>query len=191
MRIPAVSKMSLTASLRARGRISISVMKMCSRRPAGERQAQCAFFSLERAIWRSITVADQLPDLGVADDLDVAVVVGLAPVREVPLLGELVEDRARHRDLEPRVVGLALGHVRAGQPDPEDLDVAAAPQLEPHDQLQWASAGTSRSRFRTATAISSAGGPPQILFRSRSFFPITIFWISEVPSPITSSGASR
>ena len=32
---------------------------------------------------------------------------------------------------------------------------------------------------------------PQILFRSSSFFPMTMRWISEVPSPISSSGASR
>ena len=31
----------------------------------------------------------------------------------------------------------------------------------------------------------------QILLRSRSFLPITMRWISEVPSPISSSGASR
>ena len=31
----------------------------------------------------------------------------------------------------------------------------------------------------------------QILFRSRSFLPISIRWISEVPSPIKSRGASR
>ena len=31
----------------------------------------------------------------------------------------------------------------------------------------------------------------QILFRSSSFLPITIRWISEVPSPISNSGASR
>ena len=45
------------------------------------------------------------------------------------------------------------------------------------------------------------GGPPraallsgptaQILWRCRSFLPITMRWISEVPSPISSSGASR
>jgi hypothetical protein len=32
---------------------------------------------------------------------------------------------------------------------------------------------------------------PQILLRSRTFLPMTIRWISEVPSPIKSSGASR
>ncbi len=31
----------------------------------------------------------------------------------------------------------------------------------------------------------------QILWRSSSFLPITMRWISEVPSPISSSGASR
>ena len=31
----------------------------------------------------------------------------------------------------------------------------------------------------------------QILLRSSSFLPITMRWISEVPSPIRSSGASR
>ena len=34
-------------------------------------------------------------------------------------------------------------------------------------------------------------GDPQILFLSSTLRPITIFWISEVPSPISSSGASR
>jgi hypothetical protein len=32
---------------------------------------------------------------------------------------------------------------------------------------------------------------PQILWRCRSFLPMTIFWISDVPSPMSSSGASR
>ena len=38
-----------------------------------------------------------------------------------------------------------------------------------------------------------AHGPPagQILFRSSSFLPMTMRWISDVPSPISSSGASR
>ena len=31
----------------------------------------------------------------------------------------------------------------------------------------------------------------QILLRSSSFLPITMRWISEVPSPMSSSGASR
>jgi hypothetical protein len=39
---------------------------------------------------------------------------------------------------------------------------------------------------RLPTAAAS-----HILFLSNSFFPITIRWISLVPSPISSSGASR
>ena len=79
-----------------------------------------------------------------------------------------------------------------GQPDPEDLDVAAAAQLQPHDELQW---GERRNLALEVPHCDgdqlSRDGPSQILFRSRSFFPITIRWISEVPSPITRSGASR
>ena len=42
-------------------------------------------------------------------------------------------------------------------------------------------------RMRTVRAI----GTPQILLRCKSLRPMTIFWISDVPSPMSSSGASR
>ena len=42
-----------------------------------------------------------------------------------------------------------------------------------------------------AVRPADQGDRAQILFRSSSFLPITIRWISEVPSPISRSGASR
>ena len=54
--------------------------------------------------------------------------------------------------------------------------------------------GGQLSRDLRADSPAGAGDQryaTQILFRSRSFLPITMRWISEVPSPINSSGASR
>src|SRR5437588_413103 len=61
---------------------------------------------------------------------------GLPPLREAALGRELVERRAR--DLEPhaRIARDVLGDLWARHLDPVDLDVAAAAQLEPRDELE-------------------------------------------------------
>ena len=64
--------------------------------------------------------------------------------------------------------------------------------LTAKDPARIARAGTSSMTLRVASAISSfASSDIQILWRCKSLRPITMRWISEVPSPINSSGASR
>ena len=52
------------------------------------------------------------------------------------LLGELVEDRARHRELHARVGRDVLGHLGPGHIHPVELHVAPPPELEPDHQLE-------------------------------------------------------
>ncbi len=118
------------------------------------------------------------------------VLVGLAPVLRLTVDGELVEVRARDRHLEPLVLAKALGDLRPGSLDAEVLYVSTPPQLEPITSFSFASEGTSRCRPAIGL-LDQLESWLYILFLSRSFFPITIFWISDVPSPMMSSGASR
>jgi hypothetical protein len=65
-------------------------------------------------------------------------------------------------------------------------------QLELEDQLQRAQSGQLVAQVVERLGDQPLGiGGTQSLFRSSSFLPITMRWISEVPSPISSSGASR
>src|SRR4051794_26079432 len=135
--MPAVSKMSFTDSRVPAGGSSSAVMKTCSKGSAapatgasvGALQARPGHVPLDHR-------AQKLLDLALAADLDVTTLIGVAPVIQLPSLGELVEVRPRQRELEPRVVGLALGDDRPGYPDAEDLDVPPSPQLEADHQLE-------------------------------------------------------
>src|SRR3954447_12430001 len=70
-------------------------------------------------------------------DLEPAVLVRVAPIRDLrPVLDHQVEEVAAHLDGDPRVGGdfaldLDLRHLQ-----PELLDVAAALQVHPHNQLE-------------------------------------------------------
>src|SRR4051794_5670977 len=70
-------------------------------------------------------------------DLEPAVLVRVAPIRDLrPVLDHQVEEVAAHLDGDPRVGGdfaldLDLRHL-----EPKLLDVAAALQVHPHDQLE-------------------------------------------------------
>src|SRR5690349_15072500 len=60
----------------------------------------------------------------------------LAPVADLALLGELVEVRARDGEANLGVRGDVAGDLRARDLDAEQLDVAAAAQLELDDELE-------------------------------------------------------
>jgi hypothetical protein len=67
----------------------------------------------------------------------VAVVVGLDPVLEPAVLRQLVEVRARDRDLHARVAGWVLRDLRAGDLDaPDGGVVAAGAELQPDHDLE-------------------------------------------------------
>src|SRR5215207_5678903 len=131
--------MSLTARRMPAGGSSMRVMKTCSSdrsAPAttasvGPLEAGAGHLALDH-------LAEELLDLAVPGDLDVTVLVGLAPVGERPPLREAVELGPRDRELQAGALGLALRDDRSGEPDAEDLDVTAAPQLEAHRELQVA-----------------------------------------------------
>jgi hypothetical protein len=81
-------------------------------------------------------LADQLLDLLVALDLDVAGLERLAVLLDRPLLGEPVEDGAHHLDLDRALAAERLGDRRTRQLDLEDLDVAPPPQVELEGELE-------------------------------------------------------
>jgi hypothetical protein len=62
----------------------------------------------------------------------------------------------------------------AARPAPEDADAQARP-----------------GAYTPTRGAHAATGEGYTLWRCSSLRPITIRWISEVPSPISSSGASR
>src|SRR5215207_10401342 len=81
-------------------------------------------------------VADQLRDGRVAAHAHVPVVVGVHPVLQAPLRGELVEVRARDRDVDARVARGVLVDLRPGNLHAPDWHIAAGAQLEPDYELQ-------------------------------------------------------
>jgi hypothetical protein len=62
--------------------------------------------------------------------------VGLVPVLDLAVGGELVEVRAWDRDVDALVLGEALRDLRTRNLDPVELDVATPAQLEPENELQ-------------------------------------------------------
>ena len=91
-----------------------------------------------------------------------------------------------------RIDLVLIGDVELDGDDPLSLlDVVGIPGAGEHDE---AVVGGELARDLGAdppTCPADQGHRRQILLRSSSFLPITIRWISEVPSPISSSGASR
>ena len=169
----------------ARGRESLS----------GERSARA------RALLLALDhVDDQLHHLLDPGRLRVAVLERLAPVADVTLGRELVEVRARHRSRAPsrRRRCPWSPSARAARPGTAADRRARAARARRRASAGW-SAGTSSRNRLTAVSISdlvsagrgAQGAEAQILWRSSSLRPITIRWISDVPSPISSSGASR
>src|SRR3954454_18437454 len=107
VRMPAVSNMSLTASLVPGAGRSISVMKMWSGRAPGTGKSVRLLQPRPRHL--PLDHRRQQPlDLLISHHPHVAVIEGLAPIEERPLLGEMVEVGAGNRDLQPRVLRLAL-----------------------------------------------------------------------------------
>jgi len=94
--------------------------------------------------------------------------------------------------LQSRVDLVLIGDVELDGDDPVSLlDVVGIPGAGEHDE---AVIGGELARDLGAdppTCPADQGHRRQILLRSSSFLPITIRWISEVPSPIRSRGASR
>src|SRR4051795_11254224 len=84
---------------------------------------------------------DQLQLVLAAGDPDVAVLIGVAPVLQPSVLGQLVEVRPRGEEYDLRVAGRVLLHVDVRERDPPRLSVAPRPQVETHDQLQLAQCG--------------------------------------------------
>jgi len=83
---------------------------------------------------------DQPLNLAVAAELYLTILDGLFPVADLALPSEEVEVRARHRNVEARILGLALRDLRPRRLDPENLDITSPAQLEPqHDpqSIQW------------------------------------------------------
>ena len=94
--------------------------------------------------------------------------------------------------LQGRVDLVLIGDVELDGDDPLSLlDVVGIPGAGEDDE---AVIGGELARDLGAdppARPADQGDRRQILLRSSSFLPITIRWISEVPSPISSSGASR
>lgn len=95
-----------------------------------------------------------------------------------------VEDHQGHGDQHADLgclvaaVDIRRRDYRGGQDQPVDRARDVARVSRPGQQL------------RIAALLGVLEGT-QILLRSSSFLPMTMRWISEVPSPISSSGASR
>src|SRR5436189_58326 len=127
--------MSLTASLVPAAGSSIRVMKTRSSRDSplansvSLLQPRAGELALDHR-------GEQALDVGIAGGPDPARVIRLPPLDDGPLLGELVEVGARHRELEPRVLRLALCDLRPGDPHPVDLHIPATPELQAHHELQ-------------------------------------------------------
>src|SRR3954447_18733669 len=136
---------------------------------------------------------DELQDLRRARRLGLAVGEGLAPVGDLAVLGQLVEERARDLDAHAGVGADVLADLRPRQLDAVLLRVAAGAQVEADDQLQGLEGGHLFEQpldgsFDEVAGVRLGG---QILCLWRSFLPMTMRWISLVPSPMSSSGASR
>src|ERR671915_1632864 len=140
-------------------------------------------------------VAEQLDHAGVAAHADMTAVVGVHPAPQPTFSCELVEVRPRHRDVDAGIDGGVAGDRGSGQLHAPDRHVpAAGAELELQHQLELL-----ERRHLVLEALNRpadegpgiAGSHLQTLCRSSSFLPITMRWISDVPSPISSSGASR
>src|SRR3954451_15217288 len=96
-------------------------------------------------------------------DLEPAVLVRVAPIRDLrPVLDHQVEEVAAHLDGDPRVGGdfaldLDLRHLQ-----PELLDVAAALQVHPHNQLELLERGdlVEEAAHRLPGSMCWSAGPP-------------------------------
>src|SRR5690606_10528865 len=104
-----------------------------ARRPGSARLAQ-----LGARLAALDALCDQPLDLGVALDPQLPALVRLPPVGDPAVLRELVEVRARDRQMQALIVGVALAHLRAGNLDPVELRVATALELQAEDELELA-----------------------------------------------------
>ena len=119
------------------------------------------------------------------------------PIRPGPsdarVVDEHVEPSRIRPDSLPRGIDARLvGDVELKRPDRLGLgDLAGI--TRPGENEEAALLGELAGDLPPDPAIGAADqrDPAQILCLSRSFFPITIRWISEVPSPISRRGASR
>jgi hypothetical protein len=135
---------------------------------------------------------DELEHLRRADGAGVAGLEGLAPEAQAGVLDQLVEVRARDGDADLGVRRDVLGDAGARQLDAVELHVAAPPELELGDELEVLQGGHELLEVQDRLLDEGLGiGPAQILCLCRSFLPMTMRWISLVPSPMSSSGASR
>ena len=94
--------------------------------------------------------------------------------------------------LQGRVDLVLIGDVELDRDDPVPLlDIIGIPSAGEDDKVVIGGELPRDLRPDPAARPGDERDPPQILLRSSSFLPITMRWISEVPSPISSSGASR
>ena len=102
-------------------------------------------------------------------------------LRTVRILGaELPEDRAAHAAHEQRDA-----HERIDQRS----DDHGSGDQAPTPQVTYSASVSDRTGIRMGQLPSTEA--TQILWRRNSVRPMTMRWISDVPSPISSSGASR
>ena len=109
------------------------------------------------------------------------------------VVDERVEPSRNGLDRRPgRVDARLVGDVELDRPDRLGLGDLAGIAGAGEDQKVVILGELARDLLADASIRpADKRDPAQILCLSRSFLPITIRWISEVPSPISSNGASR